>query len=145
MNEERMQLLQSYADELNGNHYGEEGNADLFRHMKADRVVAVFGYSDDLMLFRGAIDDETGYEEAFVTKAGLLENNCESDRCPHFKKLKKPATQVYGGSTDTDGGSMFHFFIRGPNRSKFERFAEFKIMDDDGIYCTGIVFSLDDC
>jgi hypothetical protein len=48
------------AAELDANQYGNEGSKDLFARMKAAGLVAVFGASDDLMEFRGAIYDEAG-------------------------------------------------------------------------------------
>lgn len=65
------------ANQLNGCQYREEGNRELFKAMEEAGLVAVFGASDDLVEFRGAINDEVGaYEgaEIAVTSAGLPQN-----------------------------------------------------------------------
>lgn len=141
---ERLELLQSYAGELDGNQYGEEGNADLFRRMKADRVVAVFGYSDDLLEFRGAIDDY-GYREEFLTKAGLLDGRRRVEPGPEVRTiLEENFVRVHA---DVGVSTRFQVFVQGPNQTPFtpRPLASFKILDDNDVYCTGIVFCLDDC
>lgn len=85
------------ADALNNNQYREEGSRELFSAMKAARLVAVYGASDDLIEFEGAIRDEVGAYDggsAFVTSSGLLQNECGNDRCPHFAKLEETATSL---------------------------------------------------
>ena len=69
--------------------YTEEGSPVLFAQMKAAGLVAVFGASDDLAEFRGAIDDEVGTGTIYLTKTGLLQNDCDNDDCPYFANMKK--------------------------------------------------------
>lgn len=52
--------VKAFADAMNGREYRNEGSDALFAQMKRDGIVAVFGASDDLMEFRGAIYDEVG-------------------------------------------------------------------------------------
>jgi hypothetical protein len=78
------------AAALNGNEYGEEGSRQLWADMKASGLVAVYGASDDLTEFNGAIYDECGASnqtEHRLTQKGLPYSDCISgDECPYFAK-----------------------------------------------------------
>ena len=50
--------IEQVAEQLNGNEYREEGSDQLWSDCKRHGIVVVFGASDDLMEFRGAIYDE---------------------------------------------------------------------------------------
>ena len=52
--------IKELAAQLNGCEYRSEVSRELEVNTKADGIVIVFGASDDLMEFRGAIHDETG-------------------------------------------------------------------------------------
>lgn len=126
------------AAKLDGNEYREEGSKELFAAMKAAGLVAVFGASDDLMEFRGAINDEIGCWNggtAYLTSAGLLVNDCESDNCPHFAKLQERATTI-GAEWDVNGFSWV-YDTQIPHST-------FIIKEDGENYCEGIVFALAD-
>lgn len=126
------------AKQLDGNQYGEEGSRDLFAAMKAAGLVAVFGASDDLMEFRGAINEElSAYEgtTAYLTPNGLVENDCDSDRCPHFARARQKAATIK--AKWDDGGFSWRYETKIP----CERFV---IKEDDEPYCEGIVFALAD-
>jgi len=106
--------------------------------MKANRLVAVFGGSDDLIEMRGAVNDEVGaYNggEACFNVQGLLQNDCENDNCPHFAKAKVLAPTVHALWCEEDGFS-WTYLTDIPHET-------FLIMEDDETYCRGIVFSLD--
>lgn len=126
------------AQKLNGNQYLKEGTKELFAEMKASGLVAVFGASDDLMEFRGAIDDEVGcYSggDAYLTPEGLLQNDCDNDGCPHFERAKDSAAvieAVFG-----EEGFTFIYQTKIPHQT-------FIIKEDDDDYCRGIVFALAD-
>lgn len=126
------------AAALNNNQYREEGSKALFDAMKAARLVAVFGGSDDLIELRGAINDEVGAYDggfAYITTSGLLENECGNDRCPHFTKLQETAAMVEALWCDEENLSWTY-------RTDIPH-ETFVIMEDDEPYCRGIVFSLD--
>jgi hypothetical protein len=127
------------AAKLDGNQYREEGSRDLWKAMKAAGLVAVYGASDDLMEFSGAISDEFGCHGggvAYVTRAGLLSNDCDSgDYCPHWDAVKKSATQIKA-KWDIDGFS-WRYETEIPH-------VKFVIKEDDENYCEGIVFALAD-
>jgi hypothetical protein len=124
---------------LHGNEYGNVGSKELFAAMNEARLVAVFGASDDLAEFCGAIDDEIGcYNggDIFVTPAGLLTNECDNDDCPHYQRLEKTAVKIEAVWCETDDLSWSY-------KTEIPH-VTFDIVEDGEVYCRGIVFSLDD-
>lgn len=126
------------VQQLDGCQYREEGSRELFAAMKAAGLVAIFGASDDLMEFRGAIDDEISAWEgvtAHLTSKGLLQNDCDNDDCPHFAKMQKAAATIRA------------IWNEGPYAWQYETeipCARFIVKEDDDLYCQGIVFALAD-
>ena len=126
------------AQQLDGNEYREEGSPELFAAMKAAKLVAVFGASDDLMEFRGAIHDEVGAYDggtAFLTPSGLLTNDCDNDECPHFLRAQKDAAEIQ--AKWDEGGFSWQYQTDVPH-------TKFVINEDGEPYCEGIVFALVD-
>lgn len=126
------------AAKLDGNEYGKEGSKELFAAMKDARLVAVFGASDDLMEFRGAIYDEVGAINggtAYVTKAGMFTNECSNDECPYCAKEREKAMPIIA-VWDSNGFS-WRINTEVPH-------VKFIIKEDGENYCEGIVFALDD-
>lgn len=119
---------------LNGSEYREEGSRQLFADMATDGLVAVFGASDDLMEFRGAIDDEAGAGTVAIGPDGLLKSDCdEGDDCPYFQRLAKAAPKIKA-LFDREGFT-FVYETAIPH-------ATFIVKEDGEPYCRGIVFSL---
>ena len=137
MQNETHMTKEEAAAALDGNQYGGEGSPELFARMKAARLVCLFGYSDDVIELRGFEDDERGAGETLhFTEAGWLQNSCEDERCPYFAAAAERASTV----EVRDGGDehgMFKFVTTIPH-------VVFKIMEDDDLYSSGIVFSLDE-
>ena len=126
------------AKELDGCEYTQEGSKELFERMKDAGLVAVFGASDDLIEFRGAIYDEVDAYEggtAYLDQNGLIQNDCENDECPHFEKLKSKARTIEAKQGDVDDDQYWSYETTIPHTT-------FKIMEDDGVYCLGIVFNM---
>lgn len=124
------------AQRLDGGEYRNEGSRELFAEMKAAGLVALYGASDDLMEFNGAIHDEVGAWDggtAYLTRQGLLQNDCDDDACPHFKRLQKQATPLHA-KWDVDGFSWVYETAI-PHET-------FVINEDGEPYCRGIVFAL---
>ncbi|WP_430229611.1 hypothetical protein [Paraburkholderia tropica] len=127
------------AAKLNGTEYPLTIDAETQKAAKAAGLVIVYGASDDLMEFNGAIYDEIGAYEgttAYLTASGLLENNCESDECPHFEKLKEKAATIEA-LWDPGEGYSWKYKTDIPHEC-------FEIVDDGEPYCRGIVFALAD-
>lgn len=128
------------AATLNGSEYANEGSKELFSQMKASGLVAVFGASDDLMEFRGAIYDEVGAYDggtAYLTKEGLLTDECGNrNPCPYFERMKAKAA-VIDALWAAEQGYSWTFKTAIPHET-------FEVVEDGQPYCRGIVFRLAD-
>jgi len=127
------------AQLLNGRQYTKELSRAEAKQAALDGLVVVYGASDDLMEFGGAIDDELGACDgttAYLNSDGLLENDCVDD-CPHFRQKRDKAATIdalwckeepYSWTFETD--------------IPHETF----IIVEEGSpdYCRGIVFALKD-
>ncbi|MDR1889345.1 MAG: hypothetical protein LBQ81_08240 [Zoogloeaceae bacterium] len=123
---------------LNGCKYLDEVSKELEAQAKENRLVIVFGCSDDLMEFRGAIYDELDAYDgttAYLDSNGLLENKC-SDDCPYFAEKKDNAVSIEAKWCSNDIGASWTFETSIPHET-------FDVIEDGEIYCRGIVFSLD--
>lgn len=129
-----------FAATLAGATYCNEISREQEAQAKANGLVIVFGASDDLMEFRGAIHDELGANDgttAYLTSAGLLQNDCDSgEDCPHYEKQIERATTIEALWCKEDGYS-WTFATEIPH-------ATFEVTEDDEPYCRGIVFALAD-
>jgi len=99
---------------------------------KENNLVIVYGYSDDLLEFEGAIDDEVGMYKGgkvYLTKKGKIKKK-QKDRKNYIEAIWCPK------GPNLDNAS---WLIKSniPN-------SEWRIMEDGEIYCVGIVFSMDD-
>lgn len=127
------------AAALNGSEYGQVGSPELLAEMKAAGLVAVFGASDDLMEFKGAIRDEVGAYEGttvYVTCSGLVEMAGEC--CRHAEaanaKARAEASRIEAFWADEPGLS-WSYATDIPHET-------FEVMEDGEVYCRGIVFAL---
>ncbi|NOR85576.1 hypothetical protein GQ473_05660 [archaeon] len=125
-----------FAVVLHGCQIGDEVSKEMELIAKENNLVVVF-VSDDLMEFRGAIDDELDAYEctiAYIDRRGLIINKCDCDDCPYHatELIGASAVQALWCATDeyswTFETSITHFV--------------FDVMDGDKKYCQGIVFSL---
>lgn len=129
--------LKDIAGMINGREYREETTPKIENIAKKYDVVIVFGASDDLCEFRGAIDEEIGAWEgtiAYLDTDGLLEHSdCISENCPYFEIKRKNAKKINVIWRD-QGGWFFETDI--PHET-------FTIIEDGERYGDGIVFALD--
>jgi len=132
-------------EELAAKLSGREIDNEIDRHetkvAKESGLVVVFGASDDLMEFRGAVDDEEscyGGGEVAFTKEGLLVSECDQgEGCPYFRKIAKNATKVTALWCKEKDGPSWTYATTIPHST-------FTIMEDGEPYCRGIVFALAD-
>lgn len=112
--------------------------SEITAEAKRHGLVIVYGASDDLMEFHGAIDDEIGAYNgttAYIIGSGLLKNDCNDEACPYFLKLQESANTIEA-CWDQDGYS-WTFKTDIPH-------VTFEITEDGEKYCRGIVFELAD-
>lgn len=129
--------VKKWAEKLDGREYGSELTEIEEKELKALGLVVVFGASDDLCEFRGAINDEVGCFDGgdiYVNAEGLIANNMDMfddfvpENSPEFVLIKMCwGLRGYSWICETDI----------PHES-------FDILDDGDPYCRGIIFSVDD-
>lgn len=121
--------------------YPEEPSKDLIEAAKQHRLVIIFGGSDDLMEFRGAVYDEIGAWEgtiAYFDSDGLLQNDCDNEECPAFARRKQAAQTVRAiWSPESEPDLSWAYETALPHST-------FEVHEDGHVYCRGIVISLDD-
>jgi len=125
---------------MNGRSYTNEITKQEEALAKSAGLVVAFGYSDDNLELRGAVNEEIGAwqgQRVHFTKAGLLVNDCDNDDCPHFEKMKGAASTLEIVWSEGGDGPCWTFETAIPHET-------FDISDDDEPYCRGIVFALAD-
>jgi len=126
--------IYDFAKILDGREMGKEITKAEEKQAKELGFVVVFGASDYLAEFRGAIDDEAGCYNGrtiYLDKNGIFEE-CE-DKCKYSKAAKeacKSIEAVWGKS-----GYSWTYETEIPH-------AEFDILEDGEKYCRGIVFDI---
>lgn len=137
-------MLKEIAKMMDGRQYRNELVTEAVELAKKNNIVIVFGASDDLMEFRGAIDSEVDCFEggsAFITPEGeLLDMDCLADcnDCKYFEKVKDKSIEIKALWCETLSNCCWTYETKIPHET-------FMIWEDDEQYCRGIVFSLDDC
>ena len=127
--------LDEVYDIINGREYLNELSVEEEDEMKHSGIVAVFGYSDDCVELRGALDDELGAFEGtefYITPDGLFHKPCEY-QCKLYRDWLKKAKKV---TAIFDHGWRFETDI--PH-------IEYNINEDGELFCKGIAFCLKDC
>ena len=137
--------LKELAEIMNNCEYRKERDVlteEVLKELGELGIVVLFGASDDLMEFRGAIYDEVGCYDggrAYLTKDGLLVNECDNDECPFFEELKGNANQI-DAIWDEEGYSWIY-----KTNIPHETFDVIETYDDETTkYCRGIIFYLKD-
>lgn len=134
-----MTTTQQFAELLDGVEYPVRISKEMLASAKDAGIVIVYGASDDLMEFDGAIRDEIGCYEggtAYLTSKGLLTNDCDNDNCSYFAREKKSAAEIKAIWCPPTGES-WAYETAIPHET-------FSVIEDGDVYCTGIVFRLAD-
>lgn len=82
------------AGQLNGREYLREIMKSEAEKARANNLLVVFGSSDDLLEFRGTINDEVGAYEGtvvYLSEGDILQNKCKDDGCPYFEEIRRNA------------------------------------------------------
>lgn len=137
---------QQLAALIDGRQYPFEMTDDEKDEAKKNGLVVVYGDSDDLLEFRGAIEEELSAwngTTACLNEDGLIENDCDDEDCPYHAKEKRGAVEITSiwcnghEDHDPDGGPAWTIKTDIPH-------VTFDIKEDDDIQSRGIVFSMDD-
>lgn len=139
-NEGEMMTAQELAGKLTLGEMGEEISDELAQSAKASGLVVVYGASDDLMEFRGAIHDEADVydgEDVFIDSQGLLPDRDNIDDDEELEKffIRKRGKLHKIKAISNQGGYSWVFETEIPH-------VTFEILEDGDTYCRGIVFKL---
>lgn len=131
--------IKELIDMLNGRKYCEEMTKEIEQFAIDNKFVIVFGSSDDLIEFRGAIDDEANcYDDGhfYINQKGFVENKCENEDCPYYHPEKEGLLiKAIWCSALLEFSWIYEIEI--PYKS-------FEIFEDGEKYCRGIVFAFAD-
>lgn len=134
---------QELAAILNGREYGDEITKAEEVQAQLSGLVVVFGYSDDNVEMRGAIHDEVGCYEGGVIGFNARGPVPKPDRDEREVLEKFGVLEQVLNSTvsfeakwcDEPGGPSWTYEAAFPHST-------FEVMEDGGVYCRGMVFSL---
>jgi len=130
------------AEKLNNVEYPVRIDPELNKLAKINGLVIVYGASDDLMEFDGAISDEVGCcdgGKALIDREGLLpdrESIDDDDELEDFFQRKGRA-KIIEALWCKEKGYSWTYETDIPH-------ATFEVKEDGETYCRGIVFSLND-
>ena len=129
------------AELLNGREYGDEMTRGEEFEARKSGLVVVFGYSDDGVEFRGAINDEASCFDGgtcYITKNGLLTGpDCGNHECEYFRETLKAAKPIEAVWCARDSDATWTYKTEIPHET-------FNIYEDGDLYCVGMVFSMED-
>jgi hypothetical protein len=132
-----MQTLERWSWIFHAQNVGYEAQESIYEAMKRDHVVAVFGASDDLLEFRGAINDELGAwegTECWITPNGTLidtENLAKS-----YESNGVALIHINAEWCPSDADMNWRIRTSAPH-------AIFELLNDDDssrVFCLGVVF-----
>ena len=137
--------IKEWVELLNGREYRNEITLEESKKLRDDYMVIAFGASDDLLEFRGHIDDEIGAWDgttALITTGYDIYNEEENEeslrynyeQVANFKKVnavwcpRDESKNIYASWLITSDI---------PHET-------FDIMEDRKLYCRGIIFNMED-
>lgn len=136
---------EEFAAIITGRHEGNELTPLEESQAKQNGFVVIFGYSDDNVELRGAVDEEIGAYDGttiYFDDAGLLQNKCEDDYCPYFEKAKQSAKTIEAKPDYSGNGEYMWTYETAIPHACFDVLEADEI--GEGKFCRGIVFSLAD-
>ena len=129
------------AEMLSGREYGMEITKNEERQAADAGLVVAYGYSDDSVELRGAIDAEVGAYDGttlYVNKDGLVEEPAcgiaENISCPYYAAVRDAAKKIE--AIWGKGSVSWTFETDIPHET-------FTINEDGEPSCEGIVFSME--
>lgn len=130
------------AQKLNNIQYPARIPEALLEAAKANGLVIVYGASDDLIEFEGAVCEEVGcYEgiEVLIDRKGVLplRSKIEDDETLENYFNRKTTAQAIEALWCEEDGYSWTYQTEIPHET-------FEVMEDDDHYCRGIVFALAD-
>jgi hypothetical protein len=132
------------AETLNGREYGNEITELEEQQAKESGLVVVFGYSDDNVELRGAIDEEIGAYNGTTILIDtitheIIEDDTDDDdsRVYLLRKHKVKLAEIKAIWSPKEPDCSWIYKTEIPHST-------FKIMEDGELYCVGMVFNISD-
>lgn len=122
---------EEFASKLDGCDYRDEMSKEEIKEAKENGLVVVFGASDDLIEFEGCISEEEGCWCGALFKINSKKLTIKETE---NRKDKNVIEAVW---CDTELNTSWSYNTSIPH-------AKFNVMEDDDLYCIGIVFSIYD-
>lgn len=137
-----MLTIQEVAKRMDGREYREEMLKGEPWDFRKAGIVVVYGASDDLCEFDGAITDEAGCYDGgtiHLSRAGLPDEDeiTEEFGTRGWQRYQAAAAKIEAEWCKTAGGPSWTYSTAIPHKT-------FRIMEDGEVYCVGIVFLLSD-
>ena len=131
---------ETLAATLNGRQMGDEITPEECAQAKAASLVVIYGASDDLVEFRGAIRDEAYPGEngiVIIHRGGILDTHedCDCPHCNFAEKAAKCATIKALWCEEPDWPWTYQTNL--PH-------ASFEVLEEGDKYCRGIVIDIRD-
>jgi len=129
------------AEKLHGTEYPIRMSKTLIEEIRLAGLLVVFGASDDLMEFRGSINDEVGVYNggtALLYKDGVLGSRDDIDEDEELelwfknKAIAKPIEAIFD-----QGEYSWQYKTDIPHET-------FDVVEDEEKYCKGLVISVSD-
>jgi hypothetical protein len=133
------------ADAITGSQYPFSLSRSLCEDAKENRLVVVYGASDDLLEFEGAFRDEVGAyggRKVRVDSLGIVPT-FEDVKNEREKVLESYFKRKYGGIMIEAVWAPKDYDVSWEIKTDIPH-AKFRIMEGDAVFCVGIVFSLAD-
>jgi len=136
---------ETLAAQITGREYTEELTSQEEQQARMSGLVVVFGASDDLTEFRGAISDEAGANDGAthkIDKDGIVPDwdtvgHDDEEEVAKYMARKKGKTATIEALWCKEGEYSWTFKTELPH-------ATFEIVEDGRPYCRGIVFNIND-
>lgn len=131
------------ADLLNGREYRDEITKEEAQQAKENGLVVVFGASDDLIEFEGAISEEFGAYDGTTIKIGKTSKGIkfyDEDNEHEIEEYNVPITTIEQVWCPRENGEIIAPWLVKADIPH----EQFKIYEDGELYCIGIVFHIDD-
>lgn len=145
-NDAKVTRLLDYAEELAGIDYlalADLEAPEVFSRMKAEGIVAAYGFDDNQLRFEGAIDDVVPMFEGgvvYLTAEGIIENKCDCLNCYYYDQLTEKALPVVveWNEKPDEGEPTWEILF------KIERVFRFMVHEDGEPFSRGVIFYLND-
>lgn len=133
-----MITIKEIAELIDGIEYTEKIDHRITNLACKNNIVIVYGASDDMMEFRGAIEEEEKSYMGTTVKIdsnGIIGNRCDNCNCPYHQQQKDECKHYVKALWGT-GDVSWNYETNIEHKT-------FHIREDGKVYCIGIVFSLD--